>query len=86
MDTFAAAALDLAARRIISYPQVAALLAEHPAQVFGLADRKGHIAVGADADLVLVDPDALFHVTADAIHSRAARSPFEGRCCADGRY
>jgi dihydroorotase (multifunctional complex type) len=78
LDTFAAAALDLAARRIISYPQVAALLAEHPAQVFGLADRKGCIAVGADADLVLVDPDALFHVTADAIHSRAARSPFEG--------
>lgn len=80
LDTFAAAALDLAARRIISYPQVAALLAEHPAQVFGLADRKGHIAVGADADadLVLVDPDASLHVTADAIHSRAARSPFEG--------
>lgn len=78
LDTFAAAALDLAARRIISYPQVAALLAEHPAQVFGLADRKGCIEVGADADFVLVDPDALFHVTADAIHSRAARSPFEG--------
>jgi dihydroorotase (multifunctional complex type) len=78
LDTFAAAALDLAARRIISYPQVAALLAEHPAQVFGLADRKGRIAVGADADLVLVDPDALLHVTPDAIHSRAARSPFEG--------
>jgi dihydroorotase (multifunctional complex type) len=78
LDTFVAAALDLAARRIISYPQVAALLAEHPAQVFGLADRKGHIAVGADADFVLVDPDALLHVTPDAIHSRAARSPFEG--------
>ena len=75
---FAAAALDLAARRIISYPQVAALLAERPAQVFGLADRKGRIDVGADADLVLVDPDALLHVTPDAIHSRAARSPFEG--------
>jgi dihydroorotase-like cyclic amidohydrolase len=79
LDTLAAAALDLAARGIISYPQVAALLAEHPAQVFGIADRKGHIAVAADADLVLVDPAASLHVTPGAISSRAARSPFEGK-------
>ncbi len=79
LDTFVAAALDLAARRIIGYPQVAALLAEHPAQAFGLADRKGRIAIGADADFVLIDPDAVFHVTLDAIHSRATRSPFEGK-------
>jgi dihydroorotase (multifunctional complex type) len=78
LDTFAAAALDLAARRIISYPQVAALLAEHPAQVFGLGDRKGCLAIGADADLVLVDPDAALRVTPHVIKSRAARSPFEG--------
>jgi dihydroorotase-like cyclic amidohydrolase len=78
LDTLAVAALDLAARQIISYPKVAELLAEHPAQVFGLADRKGRIALGADADLVLVDGRAPFHVTVDAIRSRAARSPFEG--------
>ena len=79
LDTLAAAALDLAARQIIGYPQVAALLAERPARLFGLADRKGRIAVGADADLVLVDPEAMLHVTPAAIRSRAARSPFEGR-------
>ena len=78
LDTLAVAALDLAARQIISYPKVAELLAEHPAQVFGLADRKGRIALGADADLALVDGRAPFHVTVDAIRSRAARSPFEG--------
>jgi dihydroorotase (multifunctional complex type) len=78
LDTLAAAALDLAARHIIDYPKVSALLAEHPAHVFGLADRKGRIASGADADLVLVEPGALFHVTPEAIRSRAARSPFEG--------
>jgi len=78
LDTLAAAALDLAARTVIGYPQVAALLAERPARLFGLANRKGHIAVGADADLALVDPDATLHVTLAAIHSRAARSPFEG--------
>jgi dihydroorotase (multifunctional complex type) len=79
LDTLASATLDLAARGIISYPQVTTLLAEHPAQVFGLADRKGRIAVGADADLVLVDAAATLHVTPHAIRSRAARSPFEGK-------
>src|SRR6185503_2959095 len=78
LDTLAAAALDLVARKVVGYPQAAALLAERPAQLFGLADRKGRIAVGADADLVLVDPDAPLHVTPAAIKSRAARSPFEG--------
>lgn len=78
LDTLVAAALDLAARQIISYPRVAALLAEHPAQAFGLGDRKGRLAIGADADLVLVDAQAPFHVTPEVIRSRAARSPFEG--------
>jgi dihydropyrimidinase len=36
------------------------------------------MALGSDADLVLVDPQAPFHVTPGAIRSRAARSPFEG--------
>jgi dihydroorotase (multifunctional complex type) len=78
LDTVVAAALDLAAREILSYPRVAALLAERPAQAFGLGDRKGRIELGADADLVLVDSQAPFHVTPQVIKSRAARSPFEG--------
>jgi len=79
LDTLAAAVLDLAARQIISYSRIAALLAEQPAQVFGLADRKGRIAIGADADLVVVDAQERFHVTPDVVRSRAARSPFEGK-------
>jgi dihydroorotase (multifunctional complex type) len=78
LDTIAASVLDLAACGIISYPQVAAVLAERPAELFGLADRKGRIAVGADADLVLVDPESALHVTPAVIRSRAGRSPFEG--------
>ena len=78
LDTLASAVLDLAARQIIGFPQVAALVAEHPARLFGLGERKGRIAIGTDADLVLVDPQATLHVTPAAIRSRAARSPFEG--------
>jgi dihydropyrimidinase len=34
------------------------VLAESPADIFGLSPRKGRIAIGADADLVLLDPSA----------------------------
>ena len=70
--------LDLAAGGIIAYTQVAVLLAERPVQAFGLGDRKGRIAVGLDADLVLVDPEATLRVKPEVIRSRARRSPFEG--------
>jgi dihydroorotase (multifunctional complex type) len=78
LDTLAPAVLDLAAGGTIAYAQVALLLAERPAQAFGLGDRKGRIAVGLDADVVLVDPEATLRVTPEVIRSRAGRSPFEG--------
>ena len=78
LDTLAAAVLDLTAGGIIAYPRVAVLLAERPAQAFGLGDRKGRITVGLDADFVLVDPEATLRVTPEVIRSRAGRSPFEG--------
>jgi len=78
LDTLAPAVLDLAAGGIIAYAQVALLLAERPAQAFGLGDRKGRIDVGLDADVVLVDPEATLRVTPGVIRSRAGRSPFEG--------
>ena len=79
LDTLVSAVLDLAARRIISYPDVARVLAERPAALFGIANTKGHIRVGADGDLVLVDPETRHVVSRRDIRSRAERSPFEGR-------
>ena len=78
LDTIAAAVLDLAARGVISWPDVARLLAERPAELFGLAGRKGVLAPGADGDMALVDPDLRRTVSAADIRSRAGRSPFEG--------
>ena len=80
LDTLAASVLDLAAHGLMSWPKVADVLAEAPARLSGLNDRKGRIAVGMDADLVLVDPAERKTVTPALVHSRAARSPFEGRC------
>ena len=49
-----------------------------PAAVMGLADRKGLIAPGYDADLVLVDIDHMYEVIADELHSKSKNCPYDG--------
>ncbi|HEY0275959.1 MAG TPA: dihydroorotase family protein [Paenirhodobacter sp.] len=51
--------------------------AEAPAAAFALTG-KGHLAVGADADIVLVDMTRRGQITAGALHSIGASTPFEG--------
>ena len=50
-----------------------------PAQVYGLWPRKGHLGVGADADLVLVDMAAEKVLRDEDVVSRAGWTPFRGR-------
>jgi len=50
-----------------------------PAKLFGLFPRKGTIAVGSDADIVLFDPEEQWTIRAQAQHSRVDYSLFEGR-------
>lgn len=66
------------ARGRISLPRLVELLCETPARVFGLSPRKGSIAVGADADLVVFDPDLEWKVEAKGMHSQAGYTPYEG--------
>jgi dihydropyrimidinase len=58
--------------------RMVALGSTNPARIFGLYPRKGTIAVGADADLVVYDPTANGTLSAKSHHSRADRSIFEG--------
>jgi allantoinase len=58
---------------------IARLTAANVAQRFGLAATKGEIALGADADLVLVDPAGETRVTPAALHYRHKVSPYLGR-------
>ncbi len=50
-----------------------------PARMFGLAGRKGVVAVGADADLVIYDPTAKHTISADTHHMDVDYSCYEGR-------
>jgi allantoinase len=64
-------------KRGISYNRIAELLSWNPAQRFGLSS-KGDIAVGYDADLVLLDPNETFIVRATESESQQGYTPFEG--------
>lgn len=52
---------------------------EAPAKTWGLWPRKGQIAVGADADLTLVDLERAGEIRAANLHGMNNLSPFEGR-------
>lgn len=54
-------------------------LSSAPARLAGLSGRKGRIAPGYDADLVIFEPDAEFVVDADRLHDRHRLTPYEGR-------
>ena len=50
-----------------------------PAKLFGLFPKKGTIAVGSDADVVLFDPNATQTVHAHALHGNCDYTLLEGR-------
>ncbi|HET9211181.1 MAG TPA: allantoinase AllB, partial [Thermoanaerobaculia bacterium] len=50
-----------------------------PARLAGLEGRKGKIAPGYDADLVIWDPEASFVVDAERLHHRHKLTPYAGR-------
>jgi dihydropyrimidinase len=55
------------------------LTATAPAKMFGLFPKKGTIAVGSDADIVLFDPNETHTLSASTHHSLVDYSLFEGR-------
>ncbi|WP_430449788.1 dihydropyrimidinase [Rhodophyticola sp.] len=55
-----------------------ALTATNPADIYGLPD-KGRIAPGADADIVLWDPERAVTFGADDLHDNTGYNPYAGR-------
>jgi dihydroorotase (multifunctional complex type) len=79
IDTTLSVLLDGAHSGRLTYERVVELYSQRPAQVYGLYPRKGRLDVGADADLVVVDPRQEWKVHDEDIKSRAGWSPLAGR-------
>ena len=62
----------------ISLQQFVALTATNPAEIFGMAPRKGSIVVGADADFALWDPTRRVTITNDILLHGSDHTPYDG--------
>jgi len=79
IDTTLSVLLDGAHAGRLTYERVTDLYSRRPAQVYGLYPRKGALDVGADADIVVIDPSEEWTVRNEDIRSRAGWSPLAGR-------
>ena len=70
--------LHLAAKGVIGLTDIARLCALNPAVRFGLGGRKGAIAAGHDADIVVVNPAGSTVIANEGQHSKAQVTPFAG--------
>jgi dihydropyrimidinase len=63
----------------ISLNRFVELTSTSPAKIFGLFPRKGTIAPGSDADLVIFDPNKKTTLSAKTLHMKVDYNPYEGR-------
>jgi dihydropyrimidinase len=63
----------------ISLNRFVELTSTSPAKIFGLFPRKGTIAPGSDADIVIFDPEKKARLSAKTLHMKVDYNPYEGR-------
>lgn len=84
LDTTGPYLLDAAHRDRLMLEDVVRVYAEAPARRYGLYPRKGQIAAGSDADLLLVDAEKPWIVSDPDVISKAGWSPYVGRTLVGG--
>src|SRR5205823_7491559 len=63
----------------ISLNRFVELTSTSPARIFGLFPRKGTIAPGSDADIVIFDPEKKVRLSVKTLHMKVDYNPYEGR-------
>jgi dihydroorotase len=76
LETLLALTLRLVDEGVLTLPQAIQCLSEHPANILGL--NVGRLAKGHSADLVIYNPQSIWQVRADQLHSAGKNSPFIG--------
>jgi len=66
------------ARGRLSLPQMVNLLSTTPAELFGLAPKKGSLTPGSDADIVLFDPAVDWTMSQETLHMASDYTAYEG--------
>ncbi|WP_339454605.1 dihydroorotase family protein, partial [Pseudomonas sp. EA_5y_Pfl2_R50] len=75
-ETLLALGLGLVRDGTITMERLFALLAANPARVLGVAT--GTLAIGAPADLLVLDPHAPWQIDGNRLHAKAGNTPFDG--------
>src|SRR3954468_13536944 len=63
----------------ISLTRFVELTSTSPAKIFGLFPKKGTIAPGSDADIVVFDPEKRITMSVKSLHMKVDYNPYEGR-------
>jgi dihydroorotase len=76
-------ALGLVITRLIQpghldWPTALAKLTSNPARILGISCQKGTLAIGADADVTIIDPDVRWTVDPAEFRSKSTNTPFAG--------
>jgi dihydroorotase len=75
-ETLLSMSLGLVRDRVIGFERLFALLAATPAKLFNLPG--GRIALGEEADLILLDSEAPWRIESDRLKAAAGNTPFDG--------
>ncbi|MGI6677524.1 MAG: allantoinase AllB [Dehalobacterium sp.] len=78
VETMLPLMLDSVNKGKLTVNQLARILSEHPARIFGLYPEKGSLEVGTDADLTIVDLRLKTRIKKEKLHSKTKVTPYGG--------